>query len=170
MVKPEKRSSKKDWSEKEPKEKKAKKHNKKEQRSKVKDSTKFKRKDKKKDKTKKEKKHNDKKSSNESASQPVTADALPGSSGSGWNNWAAAEFQSEERKNKFLRFMGIKSSESSINASATQGQPKKTSSQFASAISKDYAAKVQQDLEKQFSTGVAMRQQSQRGSRGGIGS
>ncbi|KAJ1906272.1 hypothetical protein LPJ81_001438 [Coemansia sp. IMI 209127] len=88
----------------------------------------------------------------------------------GWNNWSDAQFESEERKNKFLRFMGVKKPTEKVAgdeaATTSTRQPAKI---FDSAISKDYEAKVQRDLEKQFSAGIAMRQQTQRGARGGLG-
>ncbi|KAJ2089976.1 hypothetical protein GGI09_006201 [Coemansia sp. S100] len=77
----------------------------------------------------------------------------------GWNNWEAADFESDERKAKFLRFMGVKSSGSSSS----------TASPFASAITKEGNSKIQKDLEKQFQAGVQMRLQAQRGGRGGLG-
>ncbi|KAJ2262173.1 hypothetical protein GGI01_001732 [Coemansia sp. RSA 376] len=71
----------------------------------------------------------------------------------------AADFESDERKAKFLRFMGVKSSGSSSS----------TASPFASAITKEGNSKIQKDLEKQFQAGVQMRLQAQRGGRGGLG-
>ncbi|KAJ2744278.1 hypothetical protein GGI20_003109 [Coemansia sp. BCRC 34301] len=95
----------------------------------------------------------------DTAMQAGEAKPLGESKESGWNNWAAAEFESEERKAKFLRFMGVKSS------TATGGG----ASPFASAITKDGSSKIQKDLEKQFQAGVQMRLQAQRGGRGGLG-
>ncbi|KAJ1824218.1 hypothetical protein LPJ60_000931 [Coemansia sp. RSA 2675] len=81
----------------------------------------------------------------------------------GWNNWEAADFESEERKAKFLRFMGVKSGGAGSTGSGS------AASQFASAITKDGNSKIQKDLEKQFQAGVQMRLQAQRGGRGGLG-
>ncbi|KAJ2598456.1 hypothetical protein EV177_007522 [Coemansia sp. RSA 1804] len=89
-------------------------------------------------------------------------------SSTGWNNWSAAQFESEDRKNKFLRFMGIKNS-AEKDTGENSAVSSKNASQFDSAISKDYATKIQTDLEKQFNSGLAMRQQTQRGARGGLG-
>ncbi|KAJ2553560.1 hypothetical protein EV175_002899, partial [Coemansia sp. RSA 1933] len=105
----------------------------------------------------------------EPVSDRPTPDTEPVSekpSGAGWNNWSEAEFESEERKNKFLRFMGVKKTDGGKGAGETAGG---SSSKFDSAISKDYGKKIEKDLEKQFSAGVAKRQQTQRGGRGGLG-
>ncbi|KAJ2489662.1 hypothetical protein IWW37_003800 [Coemansia sp. RSA 2050] len=81
----------------------------------------------------------------------------------GWNNWEAAEFESEERKAKFLRFMGVKGGGAGSTGSGSGTSP------FASAITKEGNSKIQKDLEKQFQAGVQMRLQAQRGGRGGLG-
>ncbi|KAJ2449544.1 hypothetical protein GGF42_004738 [Coemansia sp. RSA 2424] len=104
------------------------------------------------------------------ADSAMLADSKPSSESSsaqkasgGWNNWAAADFESEERKAKFLRFMGVKSSTTSSSSGTTSASP------YASAITKDGSNKIQRDLEKQFQAGVQMRLQTQRGGRGGLG-
>ncbi|KAJ2842910.1 hypothetical protein GGI22_007391 [Coemansia erecta] len=122
-------------------------------------------------KRKKKKKNHDTETSAETTDIPsAPTPASDKASGPGWNNWSDAQFESEERKSKFLRFMGIKRPTEKVAgdeaATTSAGQPAK---RFDSAISKDYQAKVQHDLEKQFSAGVAMRQQTQRGARGGLG-
>ncbi|KAJ2822581.1 hypothetical protein GGI24_003904 [Coemansia furcata] len=89
----------------------------------------------------------------------------PGVRKAGWNNWEAADFESDERKAKFLRFMGVKSSGAAA-AGSTGGT---AASPFASAITKEGNSKIQKDLEKQFQAGVQMRLQAQRGGRGGLG-
>ncbi|KAJ1996994.1 hypothetical protein H4R26_005991 [Coemansia thaxteri] len=98
-------------------------------------------------------------SSKKSAAVATTEDssARP----SGWNNWAAAEFESDERKSKFLRFMGIKSSGTEQSGDGA--------SPFASAITKEGANKIHKDLERQFQAGLQKRQQAQCGGRGGLG-
>ncbi|KAJ2610711.1 putative zinc transporter msc2 [Coemansia sp. RSA 1365] len=82
---------------------------------------------------------------------------------SGWNNWAAAEFENEERKSKFLRFMGIKGSG---GTSAPSNGSSQKESPFASAISKEGANRIQSDLEKQYGAGIQQRRQGQRGGLG----
>ncbi|KAJ2876896.1 hypothetical protein GGH93_000387 [Coemansia aciculifera] len=82
----------------------------------------------------------------------------------GWNNWEAADFENDERKAKFLRFMGVKS-----GGGASSSGSGSTASPFASAITKEGNSKIQKDLEKQFQSGVQMRLQAQRGGRGGLG-
>ncbi|KAJ2654778.1 hypothetical protein IWW48_005914 [Coemansia sp. RSA 1200] len=145
---------------------------------------KAKKKAKKKDKEKKDKKDKRKKKSRKVDSSPITSPVstsvpsaapdqdsnLPSDkpSSAGWNNWSAAQFESEDRKNKFLRFMGIKKS-SEKDTGENSAVSTKNASQFDSAISKDYATMIQTDLEKQFNAGLAMRQQTQRGARGGLG-
>ncbi|KAJ2757782.1 hypothetical protein H4S06_003010 [Coemansia sp. BCRC 34490] len=139
---------------------------------------------KKKNKEKKEKKERRKKNSRKADSSPIASpvstsapSAAPAHdstlssdkpSSTGWNNWSAAQFESEDRKNKFLRFMGIKNS-AEKDTGENSAVSSKNATQFDSAISKDYAAKIQTDLEKQFNSGLAMRQQTQRGARGGLG-
>ncbi|KAJ2148517.1 hypothetical protein IW142_000835 [Coemansia sp. RSA 564] len=77
---------------------------------------------------------------------------------SGWNNWAAAEFDNDDRKQKFLRFMGVKPGATSNN--------KQGASPFASAITKEGAGQIHKELEKQFGAGIDQRRQ---GMRGGLG-
>ncbi|KAJ2331213.1 hypothetical protein GGI00_003356 [Coemansia sp. RSA 2681] len=95
-------------------------------------------------------------------SKPSSESSPAQKASSGWNNWAAADFESEERKAKFLRFMGVKNSTAS-SSGTTSASP------YASAITKDGSNKIQRDLEKQFQAGVQMRLQTQRGGRGGLG-
>ncbi|KAJ2410232.1 hypothetical protein J3F80_000738 [Coemansia sp. RSA 2526] len=75
-----------------------------------------------------------------------------------WNNWAAAEFDNDDRKQKFLRFMGVKPGATSNN--------KQGASPFASAITKEGAGQIHKELEKQFGAGIDQRRQ---GMRGGLG-
>ncbi|KAJ2381029.1 hypothetical protein GGI23_007671 [Coemansia sp. RSA 2559] len=121
-------------------------------------------------KKRKKKNHDTETSAETTDTTSAPTPASDKASGPGWNNWSDAQFESEERKSKFLRFMGIKSPTEKVAAdeaaTTSAGQPAK---RFDSAISKEYQAKVQHDLEKQFSAGVAMRQQTQRGARGGLG-
>ncbi|KAJ2890805.1 hypothetical protein IWW38_003932 [Coemansia aciculifera] len=91
---------------------------------------------------------------------PESNSSAAAASGGGWNNWAAAEFESEERKAKFLRLLGVKNGGGGASGRA---------SPYASAITKDGGSKIQEDLEKQFQAGVQMRLQAQRGGRGGLG-
>ncbi|KAJ2452733.1 hypothetical protein EV183_002712 [Coemansia sp. RSA 2336] len=111
----------------------------------------------KKDKVKSSKeKHNKKKKSKEDKPAPAETDQP---TAMGWNNWAAAEFESDERKQKFLRFMGIKQGADSAKTGSS-------ASPFASAITKEGASSINSDLEKQFSAGLGQRHQ---GRRGGLG-
>ncbi|KAJ1665746.1 hypothetical protein IW140_003263 [Coemansia sp. RSA 1813] len=140
---------------------------------------------KKKDKNAKQKKRDTEKSTKASTTTTTTPSLNPAptsasapisvsdrSSKPGWNNWSAAQFESEDRKNKFLRFMGVKKpTEKDTNDDTTTSvdQDARHVPQFDSAISKNYAEKIRNDLEKQFNAGLAMRQQTQRGARGGLG-
>ncbi|KAJ1735397.1 hypothetical protein LPJ61_000561 [Coemansia biformis] len=98
------------------------------------------------------------------ASETNKASEASGSSGavaaSGWNNWSAAEFSSDARKAKFLRFMGIGKGGAGTGSAPQQASP------FESAISTAGASRIQADLEKQFGAGIQQRQQ---GRRGGLG-
>ncbi|KAJ2785896.1 hypothetical protein H4R18_000285 [Coemansia javaensis] len=115
----------------------------------------------KKTKTKESKKAKEPKRPKEAKEQKepeVAATAEGGTAApSGWNNWAAAEFSSDARKAKFLRFMGIKKDGG--------GEQQQGASPFESAISKEGASRIQSDLEKQFGAGIRHR-----GQRGGLGS
>ncbi|KAJ2848497.1 putative zinc transporter msc2 [Coemansia brasiliensis] len=112
----------------------------------------------KKDKDKKDKSRKGKKENKEAEDKPASKDTDQPTA-SGWNNWAAAEFESDERKQKFLRFMGIKKG-------ADSTETRSNASPFASAISKAGANSINKELEKQFSAGLEQRNQ---GRRGGLG-
>ncbi|KAJ2650190.1 hypothetical protein IWW40_002563 [Coemansia sp. RSA 1250] len=109
-------------------------------------------------KDKKEKKDKHKKKSKKKEDKPASAETDQPAA-TGWNNWAAAEFESDERKQKFLRFMGIKKGADSARTGSN-------ASPFASAISKEGASSINKELEKQFSAGLGQRNQ---GRRGGLG-
>ncbi|KAJ1937921.1 hypothetical protein FBU59_004608 [Linderina macrospora] len=116
----------------------------------------------KKDKSlKKEKDKKDKKDHKKSEKEDTPKTETPATS-AGWNNWAAADFGDDARKQKFLKFMGIKKAEPTETATSQ-------SSPFESALTKGGATKIQGELEKQFNAGLAMRQQTQKGFRGGLG-
>ncbi|KAJ2121792.1 hypothetical protein IW147_003959 [Coemansia sp. RSA 720] len=116
----------------------------------------------KKDKSKKDKSNTDKvkKDKTTQPSAPADHPIATGNSStpSGWNNWAAAEFDNDDRKQKFLRFMGVKPGASPSN--------KQGASPFASAITKEGAGQIHKELEKQFGAGIDQRRQ---GMRGGLG-
>ncbi|KAJ2734338.1 hypothetical protein H4R23_002430 [Coemansia sp. Cherry 401B] len=115
-------------------------------------------------KAKEAKKSKDKDSKKRSRDKPSAEADQPASGSaavpSGWNNWAAAEFDDDKRKQKFLRFMGIKSD------ATTSSSSKQNASPFASAITKEGSTQIHNDLEKQFSAGIDQRGQ---GRRGGLG-
>ncbi|KAJ2477352.1 hypothetical protein IWW56_004387 [Coemansia sp. RSA 2131] len=144
---------------------------------KVKQSTDFKKEKSKKDKkekgkSKKDKKEKDKSKKDKSKTDKVKKDKTTqpsapadhhiatgnSSTPSGWNNWAAAEFDNDDRKQKFLRFMGVKPGATPSN--------KQGASPFASAITKEGAGQIHKELEKQFGAGIDQRRQ---GMRGGLG-
>ncbi|KAJ1670371.1 hypothetical protein EV182_008254, partial [Spiromyces aspiralis] len=88
------------------------------------------------------------------------------------NDWSKAEFESDERKNKFLRLMGAMKSQPQ-GAKGAQHQStspaKKSNSRIeSSAINSDVSKKIQADLERQFEQGLAMRKQRFKGA-GGMG-
>ncbi|KAJ2666176.1 hypothetical protein IW148_001105 [Coemansia sp. RSA 1199] len=109
---------------------------------------------------KKDKKNKVKKDKTTQPSAPADHPIATGNSStpSGWNNWAAAEFDNDDRKQKFLRFMGVKPGATPSN--------KQGASPFASAITKEGAGQIHKELEKQFGAGIDQRRQ---GMRGGLG-
>ncbi|KAJ2160397.1 hypothetical protein GGF46_002287 [Coemansia sp. RSA 552] len=133
---------------------------------KVKKTTKLKTKKDKKSKDKKDKSKDKKdKGKDKKTDPPVDDKASVQTSGSRWNNWEDAEFESDARKAKFLRLMGIKK-DGNDSGSSGGGGPKKGPSPFASAITKEGASRIHSDLEKQFGAGIEKRRQ---GGRGGLG-
>ncbi|KAK9719263.1 hypothetical protein K7432_004897 [Basidiobolus ranarum] len=168
------------------KEKKDKKDKKKEKKEKEEDveskkdkKSKKKQKEKSKSKTEGSKKKHKSNSSTESSSEDESINEKPSKSSEAvsegsWNNWSAASFANDERKDKFLRLLGAKKSgEKEGKKKGLFGSLGKLPSSSAddtanSAIDADYAKKVNSALEKQFENGLKLRKQQFKG-RGGLG-
>ncbi|KAJ1941761.1 hypothetical protein GGF37_003407, partial [Kickxella alabastrina] len=121
-----------------------------------------------KDKSKDKSKNSKKTKSTESgeSSEPKT-EAAPVVSG--WNNWADADLGSEARKNKFLRLMGVRNVGNALPPTAAAS----LSSPFESAITKQGASRINQDLQKNFDIAMSKHVQAPygggAGKRGGLG-
>ncbi len=92
-----------------------------------------------------------------------------------WNDWTASSFESDERKNRFLRLMGAKKTETcSANTKGKKGlfggltasgsTSSSSSAALPSAINNNVAKEINNNLESQFDDALWRR-----GARGGIG-
>lgn len=88
----------------------------------------------------------------------------------GWNDWSKASFGGDQaQKEKFMRLLGANKNK----AAASADKPKKTGGLYGSlksAIDEDEGARIANDLEKQFQSGLQFRKQMFSGRRGGLGS
>ncbi|KAJ1889630.1 hypothetical protein LPJ66_007931 [Kickxella alabastrina] len=123
-------------------------------------------KDKGKDKSKSKDSKKTKSPESSESSEPKT-EAAPVVSG--WNNWADADLGSEARKNKFLRLMGVRNVGNTLPPTAAAS----SSSPFESAITKQGASRINQDLQKNFDIAMSKHVQAPygggAGKRGGLG-
>ncbi|OLY84298.1 hypothetical protein AYI68_g1534 [Smittium mucronatum] len=94
--------------------------------------------------------------------------------GQKWNQWEKSNFESEERKNKFLRLMGAKKGSESekppASTTSNQGLQGVTSlNNFSSAIDRNTGMEISKSLEAQFQRGIEMRKMKNRGKNVGFG-
>lgn len=91
----------------------------------------------------------------------------------GWNDWSKASFGGDQaQKDKFMRLLGANKNKNKAT-SAADDKPKKKGGLYGSlksAIDEDEGAKIANDLEKQFQSGLQFRKQMFSGRRGGLGS